>query len=142
MGDRDYTTSMETARRHALENNMKHLQAAQMLEKKMNTRERWRPGSLEWEAAAAKVVMRRYQRCIDILEGLVVARMFELTKMNMSQTGASYFSHWVKYAELSDRLQSSQAHRKCSEVTITGYPNRPHQLQCCRCRFEPPSPFS
>jgi hypothetical protein len=58
-----------------------------MLERKMNTRERWRPGSLEWEAAAAKVVMWRYQRCIDILEGLVVARMFELTKMNMSQTG-------------------------------------------------------
>jgi len=87
VGDRDYTASIETARRHALENNAKHLEAAQMLEKKMNTRERWRPGCLEWEAAATKVVMRRYQRCIDILEGLVVARMFELTKMNMSQTG-------------------------------------------------------
>jgi len=30
---------------------------------------------------------RRYQRCLDSLEGLVVARMFELKKMNMSQTG-------------------------------------------------------
>jgi hypothetical protein len=61
VGDRDYTASIETARRHALENNAKHLQAAQMLEKKMNTRECWRPGSLEWEAAAVKVVMQRYQ---------------------------------------------------------------------------------
>ena len=31
--------------------------------------------------------MRTYQRCIDALEGLIVARMFELTKMNRSQTG-------------------------------------------------------
>ena len=39
-----------------------------------------------------KVKMRRYQQyqqSIDILEGLVVAHMFELTKMNMSQTGES-----------------------------------------------------
>jgi hypothetical protein len=60
MGDRDYTASIKTACRHALENNVKHLQAAQMLEKKMNIRERWRPGSLEWDAAAAKVVMQHY----------------------------------------------------------------------------------
>jgi hypothetical protein len=45
------------------------------------------PDSVEWQQAAEKVSMRRYQRCIDALEGLVVARMFELTKMNMSQTG-------------------------------------------------------
>jgi len=31
--------------------------------------------------------MWTYQRCIDVLEGLVVAQMFELTKMNRSQTG-------------------------------------------------------
>ncbi|KAF8341085.1 hypothetical protein F5887DRAFT_1062512 [Amanita rubescens] len=33
--------------------------------------------------------MRRYQRALDILEGLVVARIFELSKMNMSETGES-----------------------------------------------------
>ena len=27
------------------------------------------------------------QQCLDDLEGLIVLRMFELTKMNMSQTG-------------------------------------------------------
>jgi hypothetical protein len=92
LGERDYTASLETSRRHALENHSKHLQAVQMLERKMNIRERWEPGTLEWKAAAEKVVMRRYQRCIDVLEGLVVARMFELTKMNMSQTGKPQFS--------------------------------------------------
>lgn len=53
----------------------------------MNITSRWEPESVEWKAAADKVVKRRYQRCIDNLEGLVVARMFELSKMNMSQTG-------------------------------------------------------
>jgi len=42
---------------------------------------------MEWQQAAEKVSMQHYQHYIDALEGLVVARMFELTKMNMSQTG-------------------------------------------------------
>jgi len=57
------------------------------MEKRLNVSSRWVPGSGEWEAAAKKVSIRQYQRCLDTLEGLVVARMFELTKMNMSQTG-------------------------------------------------------
>jgi hypothetical protein len=59
----------------------------QLMEKKLNIGDRWMPGSEEWKAAAEKVSMRQYQHCLDTLEGLVVARMFELTKMNMSQTG-------------------------------------------------------
>jgi hypothetical protein len=30
-----------------------------------------------------------YQRCLDSLKGLIVLRMFELTKMNLLQTGTS-----------------------------------------------------
>jgi len=82
------TRSIETARRHAIEANHKELGAVQVLEKKMNITSRWELKSVEWKAAADKVVKRRYQRCIDNLEGLVVARMFELSKMNMSQTGS------------------------------------------------------
>jgi hypothetical protein len=33
------------------------------------------------------VSSRRYQRALDQLQGLVVARMFELSKVNMSGTG-------------------------------------------------------
>jgi hypothetical protein len=36
------------------------------------------------------VTMRKYQRALDHLEGLIVACMFELTKMNMSQTGKCF----------------------------------------------------
>ena len=82
------TRSIETARRHAIEANHKAFSAVQVLEKKMEITSRWEPESVEWKAAADKVVKRRYQCCIDNLEGLVVARMFELSKMNMSQTGS------------------------------------------------------
>lgn len=89
IGQRDTTASAETARRHALERQKRDLTAVQVLENKLNVVQRWERGSLEWQAAAEKVSMRTYQRCIDILEGLVVARMFELTKMNRSQTGVT-----------------------------------------------------
>jgi hypothetical protein len=89
VGQRDMTTSVESARRHALELQKRDLTAVQILEDKLNIAHRWERGSFEWQAAAEKVMMRTYQRCVDILEGLVVARMFELTKMNRSQTGTS-----------------------------------------------------
>jgi hypothetical protein len=85
------TKTTETARRHAIETQRHDLATVQAMEKKMEISIRWEPGSLEWQMAAEKVVKRRYQRCIDNLECLVVARMFELTKMNMSHTGIHPF---------------------------------------------------
>lgn len=81
------TASTETARRHALEAHAKQLSAVHALENKLDIHIRWTIGSDTWKDAEKKVKMRNYQRCIDSVEGLVVARMFELTKMNMSQTG-------------------------------------------------------
>jgi hypothetical protein len=78
---------METARRHALEHYEKDLRVAQDLETRLSIVKHWEPGSPEWQRAGELVSMRRYQRALDHLEGLIVARMFELTKMNMSQTG-------------------------------------------------------
>ena len=89
-GQRDtQSRGVETARRHARETHEKDLRAVQHMEMKMGIVSRWVPDSLEWKAAAEKVSKRQYQRCLDNLEGLIVARMFELTKMNMSQTGKS-----------------------------------------------------
>jgi hypothetical protein len=84
---RDTTRAIETTRRHAIELHEKDLLAVQLMEKRLNISNRWVPESEEWKAAAERVSMRQYQRCLDTLEGLVVARMFELTRMNMSQTG-------------------------------------------------------
>lgn len=83
----DKTAAAETARRQALEWHSKYLLAVQGLERKLNIEQRWEAGCMEWDAAAAMVSKRRYQRALDALEGLIVARIFELTKMNMSQTG-------------------------------------------------------
>jgi hypothetical protein len=79
--------SIETARRHTLENYEKDLRVVQELETRLGVVKRWDLGSPEWQRAGELVAMRRYQRALDHLEGLIVARMFELTKMNMSQTG-------------------------------------------------------
>lgn len=86
-GSRDPTRSTETARRHAEEKVGKKLEAVQSLEVRLGISERWVPEGLEWQETARLVVMRKYQRSLDHLEGLVVARMFEMTKMNRAHTG-------------------------------------------------------
>ena len=77
----------ETKRRHADENLERATRAVQELETKLGVTKRWTPVDEEYQQAAVLVSRRRYQRCLDELEGLVVSRMFELAKMNMSQTG-------------------------------------------------------
>lgn len=83
----DLTQSIETERRHAQEVEARDLLIVQNLELKLGILKHWVPADDEWKQTAVMVGKRRYQRCLDSLEGLVVARMFELTKMNMSQTG-------------------------------------------------------
>jgi hypothetical protein len=84
---RDMTRSIETERRQALELERRDLLIVQDLERKLAVSTRWIPEDSQWKEAAVMAGKRTYQRCLDALEGLIVARMFELTKMNMSQTG-------------------------------------------------------
>ncbi len=73
--------------RHARENQAKVREAVQHLEMQLKVMTPWTPDMPEWKNAAALVSKRRYQRALDELEALVVSRMFELTKMNIAQTG-------------------------------------------------------
>ena len=82
--------SLETKRRHALENRDRDLLVIQELEVILSIVVRWVPECSEWKAAALMVGKCCYQRCLDDLEGLTVSRMFELTKMNISQTGMHF----------------------------------------------------
>ena len=43
----------------------------------------------EWAIAEKSIAEREYDDAIDGLEGLVVARLFELAKMNKAETGQS-----------------------------------------------------
>ena len=83
------TASAKTARHHTLESQKHDLAAVQVLESKLNVTQRWTLNHVEWQQGAERVSMRCYQRCIDTLEGLSIARIFKLMKMNMSQTGKS-----------------------------------------------------
>jgi hypothetical protein len=48
---------------------------------------RWTPDMPEWKEASHYFATRDYQKALTRLEGLVVARLFELHKMGLSGTG-------------------------------------------------------
>jgi hypothetical protein len=85
------TQQIETQRRHATELASKTLATVQDLKLRLGIAERWEPGGAEWTTTALMVTNRRYQRALDELEGLVVARMFELSKVHMADMGAFSF---------------------------------------------------
>ena len=90
--DASHTQKAETARRHAIEKYEKNLKLIQELEVKLHVESHWRPGDPDWQDAARLVMQREYCRVLDCLEGLVVARLFELSKMNRAGTGNILFS--------------------------------------------------
>jgi hypothetical protein len=86
-GVQDFTRTIETKRRHALEKHDKDLAAVHALELRLGISTRWVLGGPESEDARKLVSRRKYQCCLNTLEGLVIAHIFELLKMNQSQTG-------------------------------------------------------
>ncbi|KAJ7509411.1 hypothetical protein B0H11DRAFT_1632096, partial [Mycena galericulata] len=56
------------------------LATVQDLELRLGTT-RWANGDEKWTATAKMVSRRRYQRALDNLEGLIIARMLELAKL-------------------------------------------------------------
>lgn len=87
------TNKIETARRHAIENHEKDLKVVQELEMKLGVTRRWVPEDQEWRDAGRLVANRKFQRSLDQLESLVVARIFELSKMNQAGTGELTWLH-------------------------------------------------
>ena len=90
-GGCDNTKALERVRRHKEELALKALKAVQDFEQRYSINEHWSVNSPQWKEAEKLVKNRTYRRCLDSLEGLIVARMFELTKMNMSRTGVLSF---------------------------------------------------
>jgi len=81
------THTAETTRRHALKDYEGSLKLVQALECKLEVTTCWVPEDVEWQRVGRLVANRKYQRAVDRLEGLVVARIFELMKMNRAGTG-------------------------------------------------------
>ncbi|KAF8166410.1 hypothetical protein K438DRAFT_1775096 [Mycena galopus ATCC 62051] len=81
------TSRAERARRHAKEKMDRDLDTVQELEEKLEISERWTTESPKWMTTVAEIKQKKYQKALDAVELLVVERIFELTKMNQSQTG-------------------------------------------------------
>ncbi|KZP28301.1 hypothetical protein FIBSPDRAFT_908692 [Athelia psychrophila] len=86
---RDGTNAIETCRRHAIENYEKAVAHVQNLEVRLGIDMRWTVDSPEFAETARMLAMRDYQRALDALEGLVVARLSELTSMNRAGMASS-----------------------------------------------------
>ncbi|KAJ3980868.1 hypothetical protein F5890DRAFT_1477390 [Lentinula detonsa] len=67
----------------------------QSLEERLGLRrdQRWVKGSKDWKNAETLVYMSKYQKALDRLEGLIIARIFELSRMNVSGTGYKMRQH-------------------------------------------------
>ncbi|KAJ7091591.1 hypothetical protein C8R44DRAFT_647404, partial [Mycena epipterygia] len=64
----------------------KVLVAVHDLEERLEIMTPWVPGDEKWVAVATMVWRHRYQRVLDHLQGLIIARMFELANCDMSGT--------------------------------------------------------
>ncbi|KAJ7906808.1 hypothetical protein B0H13DRAFT_2504858 [Mycena leptocephala] len=106
------TWRVETQRRHAQELQVNTLAAVHDLELRLGVESRWVEGDERWVAAAAMVRRRRYQRALDNLEGLIIARVFELGKCHMPETGYKLRKHIAK---------ALQARSKAVKTAITSY---------------------
>ncbi|KAJ7131812.1 hypothetical protein C8R43DRAFT_895516, partial [Mycena crocata] len=86
----------EIARRHAKEKVTKDLDSVHELEDMLQIVERWTTASPKWWATVEAIKKQKYQLALDGLELLIVERIFELTKMNRSQTGYKMRKHIAK----------------------------------------------
>ncbi|KZP13689.1 hypothetical protein FIBSPDRAFT_913015 [Athelia psychrophila] len=84
---RDQTNVIESRRCHAIKNHETTTVHVQNLELCLGIQTRWTAQSAEYLDMGRVVSMRNYQHALDTVEGLVVARLFELGSMNRAGMG-------------------------------------------------------
>ncbi len=80
--------SIENRRRALKERKDNLLAEIHALEDQLQIRRRWQPEDREYKATLQYIATRRYQKALGKLQRLVVQRLFELHKLNLSGTGA------------------------------------------------------
>ncbi|KAJ3991749.1 hypothetical protein F5050DRAFT_1864634 [Lentinula boryana] len=70
----------------------------------LTTEQRWLSDSAEWKEAKQVVHMAAYHKALDRLEGLIVARIFELSKMNVAGTVREAMSEFFKLVRAEEEL--------------------------------------
>ena len=84
------TSTIEKTRWRGLETIAATERLVETLEAKLDITRRWTSYDDEWIAADKSIAEEDYQVALDTLEGLVVARLFELSKMNKWDTCELY----------------------------------------------------
>ncbi|KAG1888193.1 hypothetical protein F4604DRAFT_1877353 [Suillus subluteus] len=84
-----HTCKAKTAQHHAVEDHERNSKLVQALECKLEIMTRWTPADADWQRVGRLVAHRKYQR-------LVVACIFELSKMNRAGTGYKLHKHIAK----------------------------------------------
>lgn len=84
----------ETKRRYLREQQERTLFEITQMETVMNIGRRWEPNDREYKEAVEYINTRKYRRALERLHKLVVQRLFELHKMNLSNTGAYISSNY------------------------------------------------
>ncbi|KAJ7867007.1 hypothetical protein B0H14DRAFT_3084169 [Mycena olivaceomarginata] len=87
---------IETQRWHATEMVSKMLATMPDLELWLGITKRWERDGAEWTMTALMITNHHYQCTLNELEGLVVAWMFELSKVHMADTGYKLWKHIAK----------------------------------------------
>ncbi|KAJ7819633.1 hypothetical protein B0H14DRAFT_3473004 [Mycena olivaceomarginata] len=100
------STANGTARWHAKENYNRAVQAVQEMEKKMD------------------ILVRHYRLALNKLEELVIKRLFELTKMNMSGTGYKLRKHIAKALQTRSKTIRTALGRYNAAATSLDPPRR------------------
>ncbi|KAJ7766007.1 hypothetical protein B0H14DRAFT_3510101 [Mycena olivaceomarginata] len=106
------TSKAELARRRGKEKVEHDLEAVQELEERLGIVDRWTTESEKWQSTVGEIKKRKYQLALNSVEHLIVQRIFELTKVNQSQTGYKMRRHIAK---------SLQARSKAVKNTIDRY---------------------
>ncbi|KAJ7894664.1 hypothetical protein B0H14DRAFT_3854252 [Mycena olivaceomarginata] len=114
----------EVARRHAKEKVEKDLESIHALEAQLDIAERWTVALPKWVSTVVEIKKRKYQLALDALELLIMERIFELAKMNQSETGYKMRKHITK---------ALQARSKAVKHAIDNY-------NAAACLLDPPMP--
>ncbi|KAJ7017835.1 hypothetical protein C8F04DRAFT_1199860 [Mycena alexandri] len=108
------TRREEAERRRVLDRHERCVTVVEDLEHRLDigAGERWTPGSEEWVVAATLTREYQYRTSLDRLQSLIVARLLELSKANMVETGYKMQKHIAK---------AIQARSKSLKTALTLY---------------------
>ena len=87
--DLSTTRKLEAERRYSLELRDNCIKQIVEMEVNMGIDRRWDPSFPEYQETLGYLTTRTYQRALEELQRLVIQRLFELHKMNISATGES-----------------------------------------------------